>query len=147
MDLCLDRIHHRRRVRRPHRSYRSKIPHLFPCCQQIQFRYLGWPLACLQPCCHGMRLVWCTIVDWRHLCLPDDPIDLAQLGQVCSRWTQELSARVIWHQHSRLRFFLPILAVLTSRIVVPCPQDPPPVRCQVDRCTCSWHCFLHLGYR
>ncbi len=70
MALRLDRLHNRRHLHLHDRSDWCNLPYLFSRGQQSVFRYLGGPLASVQPSCHGVYLVWGSIVDWRYAHLP-----------------------------------------------------------------------------
>lgn len=81
MAVRVDRLCHRWLLCVLDRSHRCHVSHRLPGCGQIQLWYLGQPLACLQPRRHGLCVVRRPVVDWRTLCLLDDPSHLALVGK------------------------------------------------------------------
>ena len=65
--LCLDWIHHLGNLHLYDWADWRDIPYLFPRCQQSFLWHLGLSVACLQPCCHGLYLVWCSVMDRRYV--------------------------------------------------------------------------------
>ena len=63
---CLDRLLHRWYFHLYDWTHWSHLPHLFPRCQQSVLWYLGFAVACVQPSCDGLYLVWCAVLDWRY---------------------------------------------------------------------------------
>lgn len=74
-------LQHSGRFRVRDRPYWSNISHLLPRCRSIFFRYLGCAMASIQQGCYGLYLVRRTGLDWRHLCVPDDPQHLERLAR------------------------------------------------------------------
>jgi hypothetical protein len=80
--LIVGWILHRWRLHLLDWTHRCYLSHFLPRHQQSKLRYLGFPMACPESRCHGVCMVRCPELDWRHLCLPHDSKHLAFMGQV-----------------------------------------------------------------
>lgn len=64
MAMRLDRLHYFRLFHLLDWTDRCYVPYQLSRCQQSLFWYMGLIVARLQQSCHGLHMVWCSVMDW-----------------------------------------------------------------------------------
>jgi len=122
------------------RSYGRRLSYLIPCHQSCIFRYLGVSVARIQSRCHGLYLVWRTILDRRGMRLYYAPCHLSQHRQL-AQWYSRIRNR-----YEIVSLFLPVLVFLVTGHLVPRLSDPTLVHGEILYRARCWG-FIHgVGY-
>lgn len=86
-------------------------------------------------------------LDWWHMRIPHDPLNLAFLGQVWRRRSAQHHVWILWHQHSRFCELLPFLAGVLALPLVPSTSNQTPLHGESLCSPYGWRGLLHLGNR